>query len=110
MKTLVEILEGKSIKLSQAYNRLAGMDPKQKLGFYDEYSDPKKEYTSVYMEVHEIGTNKIDTIYLNGNDTGYVISNLFPNTTYNLTFKYSYPEATTEVRTVTFDVINDTGQ
>ena len=44
MKTLVEILEGKSIKLSQAYNRLAGMDPKQKLGFYDEYSDPKKEY------------------------------------------------------------------
>ena len=45
MKTLVEILEGKSIKLSQAYNRLAGMDPKQKLGFYDEYSDPKKEYT-----------------------------------------------------------------
>ena len=45
MKTLVEILEGKSIKLSQAYNRLAGMDPKEKLGFYDEYSDPKKEYT-----------------------------------------------------------------
>lgn len=45
MKTLIEILEGKSIKLSQAYNRLAGMDPKQKLGFYDEYSDPKKEYT-----------------------------------------------------------------
>ena len=45
MKTLVEILEGKSIKLSQAYNRLAGMDPKQKLGFYDEYSDSKKEYT-----------------------------------------------------------------
>ena len=45
MKTLVEILEGKSIKLSQAYNRLAGMDPKQKLGFYDESSDPKKEYT-----------------------------------------------------------------
>lgn len=45
MKTLVEILEGKSIKLSQAYNRLAGMDPKQKLGFYDEYSDLKKEYT-----------------------------------------------------------------
>ena len=45
MKTLVEILEGKSIKLSQAYNRLAGMNPKQKLGFYDEYSDHKKEYT-----------------------------------------------------------------
>ena len=45
MKTLVEILEGKSIKLSQAYNKLIGMDPKQKLGFYDEYSDPKKEYT-----------------------------------------------------------------
>ena len=45
MKTLVEILERKSIKLSQAYNKLAGMDPKQKLGFYDEYSDPKKEYT-----------------------------------------------------------------
>ena len=45
MKTLVEIIEGKSIKLSQAYNRLASMDPKQKLGFYDEYSDPKKEYT-----------------------------------------------------------------
>ena len=45
MKTLVEILEGKSIKLSQAYNRLAGMDPKQKLGFYDEYKKKKKEYT-----------------------------------------------------------------
>lgn len=70
--------------------------------------DPKKEYTSVYMEVHEIGTNKIDTIYLNGNDTGYVISNLFPNTTYNLTFKYSYLDKNNEVSTDTFDNINVT--
>ena len=70
--------------------------------------DPKKEYTSVYMEVHEIGTNKIDTIYLNSNDTGYVISNLFPNTTYNLTFKYSYLDENNEVSTDTFDNINVT--
>ena len=60
------------------------------------------------MEVHEIGTNKIDTIYLNGNDTGYVISNLFPNTTYNLTFKYSYLDENNEVSTDTFDNINVT--
>ena len=70
--------------------------------------DPKKEYTSVYMEVHEIGTNKIDTIYLNSNDTGYVISNLFPNTIYNLTFKYSYLDENNEVSTDTFDNINVT--
>ena len=60
------------------------------------------------MEVHEIGTNKIDTIYLNSNDTGYVISNLFPNTTYNLTFKYSYLDENNEVSTDTFDNINVT--
>ena len=60
MKTLVEIIEGKSIKLSQAYNRLAGMDPKQKLGFYDEYSDPKKEYTVVTFRNDLRGVIDID--------------------------------------------------
>ena len=49
-----------------------------------------------------------DTIYLNSNDTGYVISNLFPNTTYNLTFKYSYLDENNEVSTDTFDNINVT--
>mgnify|MGYP003438139551 FL=1 len=37
-----------------------------------------------------------------------MISNLFPNTTYNLTFKYSYLDENNEVSTDTFDNINVT--
>ena len=69
--------------------------------------DPYKEYTSVYMEVNENGSNKIDTIYLNKNDTKYEINDIFPNTTYNLSFKYTYLEDG-EVHTDTFDNITVT--
>ena len=41
------------------------------------------------MEVEEAGSNKINTIYLNKNDTRYEFTNIFPNTTYRIRFKYS---------------------
>ena len=70
--------------------------------------DPKKEYTSVYMEVNEEGTNKIDTIHLTTSDTKYEINNLFPNTKYNLTFKYSYLDEENNLKTDVFDNISVT--
>ncbi len=70
--------------------------------------DPKKEYTSVYMEVNEEGTNKIDTIHLTASDTKYEINNLFPNTKYNLTFKYSYLDEENNLKTDVFDNISVT--
>ena len=54
--------------------------------------DPYNEYTNVYMEVEEAGSNKINTIYLNKNDTRYEFTNIFPNTNYRIKFKYSYIE------------------
>lgn len=59
--------------------------------------DPYNEYTNVYMEVEEAGSNKINTIYLNKNDTRYEFTNIFPNTTYRIRFKYSYIEDGNEV-------------
>ena len=59
--------------------------------------DPYNEYTNVYMEVEEAGSNKINTIYLNKNDTRYEFTNIFPNTTYRIKFKYSYIEDGNEV-------------
>lgn len=70
--------------------------------------DPKKEYTSVYMEVNEEGTNKIDTIHLTASDTKYEINNLFPNTKYNITFKYSYLDEENNLKTDVFDNISVT--
>lgn len=70
--------------------------------------DPKKEYTSVYMEVNEEGTNKIDTIHLTAIDTKYEINNLFPNTKYNITFKYSYLDEENNLKTDIFDNISVT--
>ena len=70
--------------------------------------DPKKEYTSVYMEVNEEGTNKIDTIHLTASDTKYEINNLFPNTKYNITFKYSYLDEENNLKTDIFDNISVT--
>lgn len=66
--------------------------------------DPYNEYTNVYMEVEEAGSNKINTIYLNKNDTRYEFTNIFPNTTYRIKFKYSYIEDGNEV-VDTFDDI-----
>lgn len=59
--------------------------------------DPYNEYTNVYMEVEEAGNNKINTIYLNKNDTRYEFTNIFPNTNYRIKFKYSYIEDGNEV-------------
>ena len=49
------------------------------------------------MEVEEAGSNKINTIYLNKNDTRYEFTNIFPNTNYRIKFKYSYIEDGNEV-------------
>lgn len=71
--------------------------------------DPLKEYTSVYMEVKKEGSNNIDTIYLNNSDTTYELTNnIFPNTTYQLTFKYSYIDDNNEEHISTFDDIEVT--
>lgn len=62
--------------------------------------DPYSEYTSVYMEFRQNGSNAIQTIHLSSNETNYVISNgVLPNTSYNIVFKCSYidPETGEEV-------------
>lgn len=68
--------------------------------------DPYKEYTSVYMEVENNG--KIDTIYLNKNDTRYELSNVFPNTSYKFVFKYSYIDDEGNSHTEIFDNVSIT--
>lgn len=66
--------------------------------------DPKKEYTSVYMEVKKEGESTVDTIYLNSNETTYELTkDIFPNTTYELTFKYSYIDEYNNLHTDIFD-------
>ncbi len=53
--------------------------------------DPYNEYTSVYMEFKESGSNNVKTIYLNSRETNYVISEgILPNTSYDIVFKCSY--------------------
>ena len=53
--------------------------------------DPYSEYTSVYMEFKETGSNNVKTIYLNSRETDYVISDgILPNTSYDIVFKSSY--------------------
>ncbi len=69
--------------------------------------DPKKEYSSVYMEVTKEDSSSVDTIYLSSNETSYEISsNIIPNTNYELTFKYSYIDEDNTLHTETFDKIN----
>lgn len=69
--------------------------------------DPKKEYSSVYMEVKRNDSSIVDTIYLGSNETSYEISNnIFPNTDYELTFKYSYIDEDNNLHTETFDKVN----
>lgn len=70
--------------------------------------DPLKEYTSVYMEVKKEGSSKIDTIYLNNSDTTYELTNVFPNTAYELAFKYSYIDENNEEHVNTFDNVKVT--
>lgn len=71
--------------------------------------DPKKEYSSVYMEVKKENSSNIDTIYLNSGSTSYEISNnVFPNTNYELTFKYSYIDDENQMHVETFDKVNIT--
>ena len=70
--------------------------------------DPYKEYTSVYMEVENVDDGKIDTIYLNKNDTRYELSNVFPNTSYKFVFKYSYIDEEGNSHTEIFDNVDIT--
>lgn len=70
--------------------------------------DPKKEYISVYVEIRKEGSQNVDTIYLNSNSTNYELSNLFPNTNYELTFKYSYIDENNNLHSDTFDNITIT--
>ena len=65
--------------------------------------DPKKEYTAVYMEVKMSGDSNINTIRLTDSSTVYELNNLRPNTSYDLTFKYSYLDAENNEHTETFD-------
>lgn len=71
--------------------------------------DPKKEYTSVYMEVKKEGSNEVNTIYLNSSETTYELTNgIFPNTNYELTFKYSYLDEYNNLHSDEFDKVNIT--
>ncbi len=71
--------------------------------------DPHNEYTSVYMEVQQDGSNSIDTIYLNAGSTSYDLTKgILPNTKYNLTFKYNYLDENNELNIKTFDNISVT--
>ena len=66
--------------------------------------DPYKEYTSVYMEVENVDDGKIDTIYLNKNDTRYELS----NASYKFVFKYSYIDEEGNSHTEIFDNVDIT--
>jgi len=71
--------------------------------------DPKKEYTSVYMEVKDINSNNINTYYLSSSNTSYEISEgIFPSTTYEIKFKYSYLDENGEMKIDTFEDIDIT--
>ena len=70
--------------------------------------DPKNEYTSVYMEVNRVGASDIERVRLNSNSTVYELSNLIPNTSYDLTFKYSYLDEENNEQTETFDSVTIT--
>lgn len=62
--------------------------------------DPYSEYTSVYMQYRQSGSNDIKTIHLSSSETNYVISNgILPNTSYEIVFKCSYidPDTSEEV-------------
>ncbi len=61
------------------------------------------------MEVKKKNSSNIDTIYLNSGSTSYEISNnVFPNTNYELTFKYSYIDDENQMHVETFDKVNIT--
>ena len=70
--------------------------------------EPYNEYTSVYREVNGSDSDKIDTIYLNKNDTRYEFTNVFPNSSYKLTFKYSYVDDDGNMHTEVFDNVSIT--
>ena len=60
------------------------------------------------MEVENVDDGKIDTIYLNKNDTRYELSNVFPNTSYKFVFKYSYIDEEGNSHTEIFDNVDIT--
>ena len=71
--------------------------------------DPKKEYSSVYMEVKDNNSNKVNTYYLSSSSTTYELNeNIFPKTSYELTFKYSYLDESNTLKVETFDKITVT--
>ncbi|MGN1342617.1 MAG: hypothetical protein ACI4VL_05275 [Bacilli bacterium] len=71
--------------------------------------DPKEEYISFYMEVKKEGSSEVDTVYLNSSATTYELTNgIFPNTNYELTFKYSEPDKDNNISITTLDKVNIT--
>ena len=71
--------------------------------------DPKKEYSSVYMEVKDNSSNKVSTYYLSSSSTTYELNeNIFPKTSYELIFKYSYLDESNTLKVETFDKITVT--
>lgn len=71
--------------------------------------DPKKEYSSVYMEVKDNSSNKVSTYYLSSSSTTYELNeNIFPKASYELTFKYSYLDESNTLKVETFDKITVT--
>ena len=65
--------------------------------------DPKNEYKSVYVEIENTDTSKINTIYLSKTDTNIVIRDLKPNVYYNLMFKYTYNDDEGMLREYIYD-------
>ena len=71
--------------------------------------DPYNEYSQVYMEVKNSSSNITNTYYLNKGTTSYELTqNIFPNTTYNISFKYSYLDENNNLVVEEFDNVNVT--
>ena len=67
--------------------------------------DPDNEYKSVYVEVENTSTSRVNTIYLSKTDTNIVVRDLTPNVYYNLTFKYTYYDTTKDLKEYVFDEV-----
>lgn len=69
-------------------------------------SDPKNEYTSVYLLVSKVGVEEEPVkIILNKNTTRYRLRDLMPNSEYSISFCYSYVSPT-NVDVILDDVAN----
>ena len=65
--------------------------------------DPDNEYKSVYVEVENTSTSRVNTVFLSKTDTNILIRDLTPNVFYNLTFKYTYYDSAKTLKEYVFD-------